>query len=131
MGVVYFTQPNPVRVELGDVNKMLAQWLLPVGGYVIIAKFAALSDAVGGGESNPQFTLHFAGAQDSMFCKLGSHDSRTIVLTVAQTFEGPVVFQGHTVNTSPVRLVCKSTAIPFEVTSLTLTAIEVDSVHIG
>ena len=102
---------------------------------MIIAKFVVLTDFSGvEGLSDTQFTLRFAGAEDRAFCTIRSQrDTKTVMLTVAGTFEGPVVFQdhaqGHVINTTTARLLCNNTALPFEVSAFTLTAIEVDSIR--
>ena len=98
---------------------------------MVIAKFVVLTDFAGvDGLSDTHFTLHFVGVQDRAFCTIRSQrDTKTVVLTVAGTFEGPYVFQGHIMNTTTARLVCDNTALPFEVSALTLTAIEVDAIR--
>ena len=133
MASAYFTQHAQVRVGTGDFNKTIADWDIPVGTYVIIAKFTVASNEAGPDapqEINSVFSLHFGDGKDRSLSNLRGRDLRTVVLTVAGPALG-IIRNGSVFNKAKVRLVCESTFSEIEVSSITLTAIEVDSVRAG
>jgi hypothetical protein len=133
MGVGYFDQRPTVNVQAGHglpgEAQTIAEWRIPIGSFVITAKFVVLVfDSVPGELSDTEFTLHFAGAKDHAYCTIRNvRDAKSVMLTVAGKIEGPFLFEGRP-NTGVARLVCDKTLIRCEVSDLTLTAIEVDAV---
>ena len=135
MSDAYFLQIDRVLILTGGPDQLLAKMVLPVGSYVITAKFT-VGESMGLPEPRKQanishYFLSYRDETDASYCDLRENgELKTVVLSVAKGLTGQDIgLGGGRLRPATVRLVCDMKGSDLEVAHISLIAISVDGVE--